>query len=52
MKSDSYPIYEGKKILIQNIKLEEDNVHPNICYSFIELIYQIPYKGFNMQIKN
>ena len=33
------------------MKMEEDNVHSNILYFLIELIYQIPYRGYNMQIK-
>ena len=32
--------------------MEKDNVHWNTFYSLIELIYQVPYRGYNMQIQN
>ena len=34
------------------MKMEEDNVHSNGFFFIIELIYQIPYRGYNIQIKN
>ena len=35
------------------MKMEEDNVHSNICYYFIEIIYKIPFYGHYMKfLKN